>query len=427
MQDIDEYQCLMGWQRLVDKGLKMNMRKIQDLFQQARIAAGILNRKVYTGPWHVQIDLTNQCNNDCIACWCNSPFISDKGMDPDTRKKFLSRETMFRLIDELDEMGVRKIYFTGGGEPFMHPEILDFMRRIKNRRIHLDMSTNFTLVDRAIARQLVDIGIDHMNLSLWAATPGTYAVQHPNKTPETFLQMFEIMNYINELKGRRGVMAPALGMYNVINRENYFEIAGMLEYAYAHKLDDISFVPVDTVPDCTDTIGLTEDHLTFMVQQIKKFPQMVEKLRHRYNHDVDISHIETFASRLQSSAAENAQYDGNLLQTMPSCYAGWYFARILANGDVNSCLKSFKIPVGNIHEKSFKAIWFGKKQQEFRQHTIDYDINDPYFLRMGNDRMTEEQGCVKCCDNLGLNMSVHEKLEQLTLWKKIVLKGYFLF
>ena len=47
----------------------------------------------FAGPQVIHLDLTNRCNLNCIACWCNSPFIFDKGMDPDTRKKYLSRET----------------------------------------------------------------------------------------------------------------------------------------------------------------------------------------------------------------------------------------------------------------------------------------------------------------------------------------------
>lgn len=400
----------------------MPISKIKDLLQQARIAAGIIDRKVYTGPWHVQVDLTNECNNDCIACWCNSPLIGDKGMDSETRSKSLSKETVLRLIEDLDNMGTRTIYFTGGGEPFMHPHILDFMRVIKKRNIHLDMSTNFTLVTKKIAEELVELGIDHMNLSLWAATPETYAVQHPNKTTDTFRHMTEVIDHIGDLKTWRGLNSPALCMYNVINRENYFEVAEMLEYAYAHRMNYISFVPVDTVPDCTDSIGLTEEHLKSLAGQIEQFPSLMEKFSRQYNHQVGISHIDTFAARVQSSTAESAEYDAGLLQTMPSCYAGWSFARILANGDVNSCLKSFKIPVGNIHEKSIKEIWFGEKQQEFRNHTIDYDIRDPYFLDMGNDRMTKEQGCIKCCDNLGLNMSIHGELEKLNPLKKILIR-----
>ncbi|MEE8480277.1 MAG: radical SAM protein, partial [Desulfobacterales bacterium] len=111
--------------------------RLKNTLQQAKVAAGILNQKIYTGPWNVQIDLTNRCNNNCIACWCNSPLLGDKAMAPAIKNKSLSFETAIKLIDELDELGVRAIYFTGGGEPFMHPQILDIMRHIKAKKIHL--------------------------------------------------------------------------------------------------------------------------------------------------------------------------------------------------------------------------------------------------------------------------------------------------
>lgn len=108
--------------------------KLKDYIQQIRIASGILKKKVLTGPWSVQIDLTNQCNNDCLACWCRSKFLKDKAMKPEVVKQSLSYEKVIGLIDELDKLGVRDIYFTGGGEPFMHPKILDIMRYIKKKR-----------------------------------------------------------------------------------------------------------------------------------------------------------------------------------------------------------------------------------------------------------------------------------------------------
>ena len=64
-------------------------------------------------------------------------------------------------------------------------------------------------------------------------------------------------------------------------------------------------------------------------------------------------------------SAEVANYDAEILNQMPSCYAGWSFARILATGEVNSCLKSFKMPVGNIFESSFPEIWQNEKQEEY--------------------------------------------------------------
>jgi MoaA/NifB/PqqE/SkfB family radical SAM enzyme len=379
-----------------------------------RVAAGILNDRVYCGPWNVQIDLTNRCNNDCIACWCNSPLLGDKAMPEHIRKQYLPYEKVIELIDELSRMGTHEIYFTGGGEPFMHPRILDIMRYIKQRGMHLDMSTNFTLVDASMAEQLVDIGVDHMTISLWSATADTYARQHPNKDGGTFERMTRIIDYIAELKSRYNTVRPALGMYNVINSHNYHEIVQMLEYAFAHGMNDVHYTPVDIIPGRTESLALKADQRETLLRKIRRFSQKTHEFEMRYNHCAHIIHLDNFIKRIENKGADTGDYDTELLGGLRSCYAGWAFARVLATGDVNSCLKSFKIPIGNIHYESFKQIWRGDKQKQFRQHTRQYDPLDPYFLSMGNDSSTDNQGCIKCCDNLGLNMSIQDKLSKLS-------------
>ncbi len=394
--------------------------KLKDNWQQVRIAAGILRKKAITGPWTVQIDLTNRCNNNCVACWCHSPLLKDKAMRPEIAKKSLSFEKVISLIDEFDRLGVRDIYFTGGGEPFMHPRILNIMRYIKKKGMHLDMSTNFTLVSKKIAKELVDIGIDHMNLSLWSATAEAYAKQHPNKKEETFTKMEEVIDYINELKEKRGAKKPQLGMYNVISRHNCHEVDKMLEFAYRHRLHDIDFTPADIVPGRTESIKPGKKQMQELIRKVRGFGELIPKLEQKYKHQLEFRNYGTFLRRIENTDAKDGNYDTNI--SLPSCYAGWTFARVLATGDVNSCLKSFKIPAGNVNEKSFKKIWFGEKQEEFRTHTIDYDKCDPYFNSMGNDLATENQGCYKCCDNLGFNLLVHEKMSRLGKTKKNLIR-----
>jgi MoaA/NifB/PqqE/SkfB family radical SAM enzyme len=400
---------------------------LKDKLQQAKVAAGILHNKVYTGPWNVQIDLTNQCNNDCIACWCNSPLLGDKAMPAAIRNKSLDYGTVINLIDELDEMGVRAIYFTGGGEPFMHPRILDIMRHVKKKGIHLDMSTNFTLVDKKTAEELVDIGIDHMNLSLWAGTPETYDRLHPNKSRETFIKMTDVIDYVVKLKNQREITSPALGMYNVVSCYNYLEARKMIEFAFAHRFDDILFTPVDTVPGRTDTLMLNARQRGWLAAEIRKLSRNIKELEDKHNHQLEFKDYHSFLRRLENKNEACDNYDSDILESLPSCYAGWSFARVLATGDVNSCLKSFKIPIGNIYINTFKEIWLSEKQHEFRRHTIMYDRNNPYFNNMGNDLLTKNQGCDKCCDNLGINTAIHAKLMALGFGNKQLLNIARLF
>ncbi|THB79063.1 MAG: radical SAM/SPASM domain-containing protein, partial [Desulfobulbaceae bacterium] len=334
---------------------------LRDAFQQARIACGIIDRRVYTGPWHVQIDLTNRCNNDCLACWCNSPLLGDKAMSEEMQEKFLARDVLFQLIDDLHSLGVRDLYFTGGGEPFMHPDILDVMRHVKSKGMRLDMSTNFTLVTKEIARQLVEIGVDHLNMSLWAARPETYVSLHPNKTVDTFREMTEVIDYIFELKRKNNTIRPALGMYNVITALNFHEVRAMLQYAHEHRINDISYVPVDTIPGRTDSLALNQRQRAQLSKEVKSLQELCCDLAKEEIHQVVFANLEVFQQRILSENADQANYDKALVSSLPSCYAGWSFARVLANGDVNSCLKSFKIPIGNIYEARFPEIWQGEK------------------------------------------------------------------
>ena len=385
--------------------------QLKGLIQKAKIAAGILNRKIYTGPWHVQVDLTYRCNNNCLACWCNSPLLGDREMDSKTKAKTLPFERVIHLVDELDAMGVREIHFTGGGEPFMHPRILDIMKHVKNKRIEVGMNTNFTLVDKKIARQLVDIGIDRMIISLWAATPAIYEKLHPNKSGATFKAMGAILDYINQLKKQKNTAYPKLEMYNVISIYNYHELHQMLEFAFLHKMNGITFTPVDTIPGKTESLEVCGEAKRNLVESINKLPETEVCLEDKYPHHKININSKIFQQRIHES--DNANYDCSFLESMASCYAGWNFARILADGEVNFCLKSFKMPVGNIYEKSFEEIWTGTKQNQFRRHTINYDCRDPFLKDIGNYRFADNQGCYKCCDNLEMNISIHKEIMAL--------------
>jgi MoaA/NifB/PqqE/SkfB family radical SAM enzyme len=210
----------------------------------------------------------------------------------------------------------------------------------------------------------------------------------------------------------------------VINSYNYHEIDQMLEYAFFHRMNDVHFTPVDIIPDRTESLALAADQRDALLRKLSRFPKVAKALEKKYNHCAHIIHLDNFIKRIENKGADTGDYDTELLDGLSSCYAGWAFARVLATGDVNSCLKSFKIPIGNIHKKSFKQIWLGEKQKQFRQHTRHYDPFDRFFLNMGNDRSTDNQGCIKCCDNLGLNMSIQEKMSKLSPIGRILVSTF---
>ncbi len=398
-----------GYKYIKRKELKL-INKIKDKVQAAKIAAGIFDKVAYTGPWTVQIDITNNCNNDCVGCWCHSPMLKELAMTKDMKAKFLTYDVAIKLIDDLDDLGVRDIYFTGGGEPFMHPKAVDIMEYVKKLGMRCDMSNNFTMVTKEKAQRLVLAGVDNMNCSIWAGSKEAYARTHPNKTEEAFVDLEKKFLDIYEIKKKYRKNKPTLNIYNVVSTKNYDDFDNMIEFAFRAKADGIDFTPTDIVPGKTDSLMLNKKQREWLIDKVKNIWPKFYSWEKKYKHKIVFRNYMQFLRRLESNETEKGVYDKSIIGKIP-CYAGFTFLRVLATGDVNSCLKSVRIPIGNIYEKSIKEIWYNEKEKEFRKHTIDYDVNNPFFNNIGN-MYQKGNGCLLCCDNLGLNLAVHGKLEK---------------
>lgn len=368
----------------------------------------------YKGPRYVQIDLTNNCNNDCIGCWCNSPLLEEKKISPQVKTQSIPFPKVKELIDELRRMGAHHIYYAGGGEPFMHPEIMEILAYTKKRGLECYVNTNFTLIDKNRAKELADMGVDSLTVSVWAGRPEVYAATHPNKDEEAFFRIRETLGYLNNIKRR----VPFIKIYNVIFNKNHQDIENMVDFALETNSEAIEFTVIDTIPGKTDKLLLSNEEARALLERCK---DLQERCTNGLKGKIKLLGFEQFMRRIASSSARPAEYDSDVIGSMP-CYAGWAFVRILADGNVNSCLKSHRFPVGNILTQRFKDAWNGSRQRHFRKKTLFMDKGDPFFSLIGNDPECR-MGCYKSCDNLGHNMYLQGRLNKLSRLERRTLQG----
>ncbi len=364
----------------------------------------------YKGPNFVQIDLTNNCNNDCIGCWCNSPLLEDKKQNAETKKQTIPYRRAKELIDEFCKLGTKEIYLAGGGEPFMHPEIMHIVEYIKRKKLICDINTNFTLVDVEKIDKIIQLKVDALVVSVWAASAETYVATHPNKDRDTFYKIKERLKILNSNKAG----LPHVHIYNVITNLNFQEIEKMVDFALEVKADSAGFTVLDTIPDRTDVLLLNDEQRKEVLRQceIIKKRKDLGKLK--------VLEFERFIQRVAASQARIAQYDKEIIESMP-CYIGWLFSRVMADGNVNACLKAHRIPVGNIHQQDFSEIWNGSLQREFRKKTLACKKDDPYFSLIGNDPDVKT-GCYKSCDDLSRNIYMHRRISMLSATEKFNLR-----
>lgn len=95
------------------------------------------------------VEVTSQCNLRCVHCY------NDSGVN----KGKISVEAYKELINQFD-IDSKPFITISGGEPLMHPDILDFLSYTHDKGITPLMITNATLIDTKVASSLKKIGID---------------------------------------------------------------------------------------------------------------------------------------------------------------------------------------------------------------------------------------------------------------------------
>lgn len=185
-------------------------------------------------PLHVRIKPTNVCNHACSFCAYRSDDLSlGAGMNTHDR---LPREKMMEIADDLVEMGVQAVTFSGGGEPLIYPHIVEAVQRLAAGDIRIGTLTNGSRLKGKVA----DAFAEHatwVRVSIDGWDGPSYA--NYRAVPEdAFEKVLE-----NLLAFARRGSPCSLGASMIIDRDNYRHIA-----ALAARLKDCGVEHVKVSP-----------------------------------------------------------------------------------------------------------------------------------------------------------------------------------
>ncbi len=116
----------------------------------------------------LRVSLTDKCNLRCTYC------MPESGVDWISKAKHLTAEELHRVVGILCELGISEIRLTGG-EPLLHPEILDIVKVLNKlpTKPEISMTTNATRLDK-LAFDLKSAGLKRLNISLDTLNPNTF-------------------------------------------------------------------------------------------------------------------------------------------------------------------------------------------------------------------------------------------------------------
>jgi MoaA/NifB/PqqE/SkfB family radical SAM enzyme len=128
------------------------LRSFERRFRQARMTARMIQRRRY--PVLAHIIPIRRCNLSCA--YCN---------EYDKVSKPVPTAEMLRRIDLLAALGTGIITFSGG-EPLLHPDLDEMIRRIRAHGIIATLITNGYLLSRERIKRLNRAGLDQLQISI---------------------------------------------------------------------------------------------------------------------------------------------------------------------------------------------------------------------------------------------------------------------
>jgi MoaA/NifB/PqqE/SkfB family radical SAM enzyme len=171
-------------------------------------------------PVHVRIKPTNVCNHACYFCAYRSDAVS-LGEEMVERDR-LPREKMLEIADDLVEMGVKAVTFSGGGEPTIYPHIVEAVERLAAGGVAIGMLTNGSRLMGKVAEALARHAA-WVRVSIDGWDGGSYA-RYRGVQPEAFERT---LGNLAAFSARLAAIGAAceLGASIIVDKDNAGHIA----------------------------------------------------------------------------------------------------------------------------------------------------------------------------------------------------------
>jgi SynChlorMet cassette radical SAM/SPASM protein ScmF len=177
---------------------------------------------------------TQDCNARCYHCYQPTTKAPSEARPPGQNE--VNARSFAEVVDAAIPLGLRKIKITGG-EALLRSDLRDLIRVGTDRRLKVSIETNAYLLDRSLARFLVDHGVD-VSISLDGGTPDVH--DRLRRHPGSFERATRALRLIADAGGRPYVIMS-------ISRRNLNQVESVLEVAKANGCTLVKLNPVNTL------------------------------------------------------------------------------------------------------------------------------------------------------------------------------------
>lgn len=283
-------------------------------------------------PLYFHIEVANKCNLHCQMCSRDKWKISNNNMSLETFKRILSRIEKAELIT-----------LFGLGEPLTNPDIFDMVRLCKQRGFKVAFTTNGYLLNKAVAKEIFESGLDYIRFSVDTVADGA---------GEGHKYSSVTIGNIEQLAAMRGDgKLPEVTFNTVVSMDNFKDVEKVILFAKKVGVDGVNLIAI--VPQ-------------FVQGRVRKMP-LIEGIK-IYKHLVE------FGKRAGIPVWGSGFYDRSWTKRGIALRYRWRYCPRTTNylyiaetGDVTPCCWMPRYKMENIFEESIMDIWNGESLRLFRE------------------------------------------------------------
>ena len=294
-------------------------------------------------PVLVEVDPSNACNHGCV--FCSSSYIhfpESRKLDTFSRT-ILPLDLMIRTFNEFDNMGVRAVTLTGGGDPTVNPNLKNIIEHTgNNTNLKLGLYSNGVLFEKYDLYESIVNHVTWVRVGVDAGNAEDYATIRQIKSNEWQMMLDNVQKLIETKKRLNSDITLGVGF--VITESTVDQVIGFAETFADFDLDYCQYKT-----DCVNLQrweeGYTRDFSLF--DKIKDDLLVAENILGSKFH----CKIEGMEDVLKGAEHLN-HYEKCLGSQLQPCLG--------ADGHVYVCpqLIGYKeYSYGSLYEKSFKEIW----------------------------------------------------------------------
>lgn len=306
---------------------------------------GLAAPQRFAAPLMVVWNFTQACNLRCRHCYQNATARPA----PDE----LTLEEKLAVVDHLGAAGVPFLAIAGG-EPLVSTDLWPVLSRARERRIHVSLATNGTLLTRDNVARLIAAGVKYVEVSVDSITPE----EHDSFRGRPGAWKRAIAGIRNSVEaGMRTGFATCFTRWNVDKVDAAVELAIALG---CRTFSHFNFIPVGRGKDMLEA-DLTPSQREWLMRKLVGHLQ-----------EGRIGVIST-APQFGRSCVAYAPPDGIfatghagsgkgpqtrvLSRYIGGCGAGRCYCAIQPNGDITPCVYMRRLTAGSLRHQSFPEIW----------------------------------------------------------------------